>query len=165
MNTRLSEISERLKAATAYDDWVLGGCSGRMIQYKGGGDVADVDVKSNAVFLINAPADISFLLDALREAEERCTKHEGHEHCVTPCDSMRIQDSNHSAWLLEKERAEKAESALHDATERLGRAEKVIEKMDCDCAAEWDREGAEPGPCPRCSALAIVSPAPTGERI
>lgn len=37
---------------------------------------------------------------------------ENHKHCVTPCDSIRIQDENHSAWLLAKERAEKAEAQV-----------------------------------------------------
>lgn len=53
---------------------------------------------------------LRFAWKKLSEQEVRCMKHEGHEHCVTPCDSIRIQDSNHSAWLEMKSRAEKSET-------------------------------------------------------
>lgn len=56
--------------------------------------------------------DLLVLATAYRALLARCLKHEGHEHCVTPCDSIRIQDSNHSAWLGMKDRAEKAESSM-----------------------------------------------------
>lgn len=52
---------------------------------------------------------------AEKEVEElraKCLKHEGHEHCVTPCDSIRIQSENHSAWALEKEAREAAEAKV-----------------------------------------------------
>ncbi len=45
----------------------------------------------------------------LERVRTSCLKHEGHEHCVTPCDSIRIQQENHSAYLVEKERADAAE--------------------------------------------------------
>jgi hypothetical protein len=63
----------------------------------------------NAALLAEKDAEIARLQSALKESEERCLKHVGHEHCVTPCDSIRIQDSNHSAWLDEKFRADRAE--------------------------------------------------------
>lgn len=48
-------------------------------------------------------------------------RHPDHSHCVTPCDSIRIQSENHSAYTLMKERAESAESALKDVKAELER--------------------------------------------
>lgn len=55
--------------------------------------------------------------DKVVQAEIKCLKHIGHEHCVTPCDSIRLQDSNHNAWLQMKDRAEAAESDLAQSQE------------------------------------------------
>jgi len=58
------------------------------------------------------PRDVRHLLDELDARNASCLKHEGHEHCVTPCDSIRIQEANHNAYLTAKDRADDLESEL-----------------------------------------------------
>jgi hypothetical protein len=55
----------------------------------GGVDVEPLTPMSNAASVVKR-------VKALKDA---CLKHEGHEHCVTPCDSIRIQQENHTAWM------------------------------------------------------------------
>jgi hypothetical protein len=53
----------------------------------------------------------------LAEAEK--ARHPDHSHCITPCDSIRIQEENHSAYLLMKDRAEAAERKCAELSEAL----------------------------------------------
>lgn len=82
--------------------------------------------------LAGMEAEVTAKTAALKEAEARCLKHVGHEHCVTPCDSIRIQDENHSAWLVMKDRAEAAEA-------KLAAVRSVVDDMgpnECTCGAD-----------------------------
>ncbi len=62
----------------------------------------------------------------VEELEKACAKHVGHDHCVTPCDSMRIQDANHSAWLEVKDERDALSLRCADLTKALEAVQEVL---------------------------------------
>lgn len=70
---QLAAICARAEAAHN-EEWVLGGCSGRMITtpsgYVGDGFIADVDTLVNAAFIAHARQDIPLLLAHIEALHE-----------------------------------------------------------------------------------------------
>jgi len=73
MELNIDELRAIGKAAHD-EEWILGGCSGRMITtpsgYKGDGFIADVDTLANSTFIATARNNWDALLDAAEERDK-----------------------------------------------------------------------------------------------
>jgi hypothetical protein len=103
----------------------------------------------------NLQAENAQLKRKLAEAEK--ARHPDHSHCITPCDSIRIQGENHSAFLLMKDRAEAAEREREKWEQYANADFELREEYKRKCAAmsealtellqemEWKFKYREPG--------------------
>jgi len=103
---RLLEIKERLEKVTL-EDWELGGCSGRMIMYKSGGEVADVDTKANADFIAHSKQDIQDLLEEVKRLQS--LSYGGFEtKCNTlQAENIKLRQENERLQKADQDRREK----------------------------------------------------------
>lgn len=98
----------------------------------------------NAQLANNRAAVIINLKSQIKEIEARCMKHEGHEHCVTPCDSIRIQEENHNAWLDMRGRLiktlivlRKSKSSMKSSLRYYKLSETHPEGCGCEPSENW----------------------------
>lgn len=111
MKTRAEKAEQNLEAEISTIAEICGEVAKVYFHITNGG-ISKSNTMADVVIAVHDDICSESIRTAVDAEKEKCLKHEGHEHCVTPCDSIRLQSENHNAWLLEKERAEAAEKKL-----------------------------------------------------